>query len=151
MFVVCEVKYPLQLTHHHKIIVSSIRRLFILNLVSRKQHHLILTKHCNARVLNSTQATQFTPLSVCLSICPYGRNVPNIATNWQTFLRFTPDFLDDSVCLVQLKQHSCTPQTSGLCLRLQDSAGEPGYNNTASYDTPYIASDIQWCQLIPHC
>jgi len=129
----CDAKYPLQLTHHHKIIVPSFRRLFVMNLVSRKQRHFILTKHCNALLLNNMQATHFTPLSVCLSIClsvclsvcPYGRNVPNIATNWQTFLRFTLDFLDDSVRLVQFKPHSYTTHTSGLCSRFQDGADKP--------------------------
>ena len=91
-----------------------------MNLVSRTQRHFLLPKHCYTCVLNNTQTTNFTPLSVCLSvclsICPYGRNVPNIATNWQTFLRFTPDFLDDSARLVQLKQHSYNPQSSGLSL-----------------------------------
>jgi hypothetical protein len=29
-------------------------------------------------------------------------------------------------------------------------AGEPGYNDIGLYDTSFIASDIMWCQLIPH-
>jgi hypothetical protein len=28
---------------------------------------------------------------------------------------------------------------------------EPGYNVICLYDTSYIASDILWYQLIPHC
>ena len=71
IIVVCGAKYPLQLTHHHKIIVSFIRRLFIMNLVSRTQRHFLLPKHYNTHVLNKTQSTHFTPLSVC----PYGRGV----------------------------------------------------------------------------
>jgi hypothetical protein len=99
--IIHDAKYPLRLTHHQKTIVLSTRRLFIVILASRKRY-FILTKHSSARILNNPQATHVTPLCVC----PYRRNVPNIPTNWPTWFIFTPEFLDDSVRLVHLKQQS---------------------------------------------
>jgi hypothetical protein len=35
--------------------------------------------------------------------------------------------------------------------RMLQNTVEPAYNDIGLYDTSYIASDILWYQLIPHC
>jgi len=45
------------------------------------------------------------------------------------------------------------PRCKSLCnpFQTEEYPVEPGYNDIGLYDTPYIASDILWYQLIPRC